>query len=380
MNYFFTETEQMIIDTCNQIGKKFILPTRAKYDKSGEFPVETVQAMRDAGLFGTFIPTEYGGLGTSQMLLLLAVETLSKYCAGQPLWLAATALAATPIILFGNEEQKRKYLTMTAQGSIGAFGLTEPDAGSDFMGMKTTARKTEQGYILNGGKHFITNGGSHCDYYVVFAKTSPDKGARGISAFIIDKDAPGFSVDGHEDKVGIRSSATASLSFNEVLVPFSNLLGQENHGMRIINDVFIESRPGIGAQACGCATGIYEEAIRYLKQRKQFGQPVTSFQLVQDKLVQCGIRIEAMRALMYSVARAYDKGDKVKKEAIYSKIFASQNCVEICRELVKLVGGIGVCEDSPFPKYLRDSLITEIYEGSNGILTLAAAAQLLKEY
>ena len=379
MNYFFTEEEQMIIDTCNEIGRKYILPKRDFYHKTKEVPRDIIEEFRKADLFKLFVPEKYNGMGTKHMHLLLAVETLSTYCGSIPLWLAATALATTPLVLFGNEEQKEKYLKKVAAGSIASFALTEPDAGSDFMAMKTVAKKEGNNYRISGTKHFITNAGE-AEFYIVFVKTRPDKGARGISAFIVDSNAPGFELVGLEDKVGIRSSNTGTIAFNEVLVPKEALLGEENKGMRIINDTFLQSRIGIGAQGIGIAQGIFNEALKYLTQRKQFGQPITSFQVPQDKLFRAATQIERSRALMYAIARSADAGNIPKKEAIMSKVEASEMSIEVCRDMVQIVGGIGLMNDAPFVKYLVDSLVTSQYEGHNGVLTLAGFQQILKEF
>lgn len=381
MNYFFTETEQMIIDTCNEIGKKYFIPTRAKADITKEYPQEVLRAMRDAGLFKVFIPEKYSGMGTNHMWLFLAVETLSKYCAGLVLPLAASALAATPIIIAGSEEQKQKYLTRIANGEIAAFALSEPDAGTDFMAMKTTAKKVLGGYLVSGGKHFITNGGN-ATIITLFAKTRPDKGARGISAFIIDlkENKEGFQVVGLEDKLGIRASDTATIAYDNYFVPNSQLLGKENHGMSIIDSTFAESRPGIAAQSLGLASGALEMALEYLSQRKQFGAPVTSFQLVQASLFRAAMKLEAARALAYSAARSADSGYNPKKEACYSKVFASEMCVEVCKDMLILVGGIGVCKEYLAEKLYRDAPITMIYEGSSAILQLVGFQQLMKDF
>ena len=388
MNYFLSEEEQMIVDTARQIAQEKMKPVREKYDEEGTFPWDIVKELADAGLCGCYIPEKYGGFGDGNIMnLVLATEELCKVDGGVALCLAATALGTLPILVGGNEEQKQKYLPKIASGTVAAFGLTEPSAGSDATGMKTVATKDANGdYILNGTKCFITNAGD-AEVYTVFAKTNPSRGARGISAFILEKGMEGFSFGKKENKMGIRASSTRELIFNNCKVPKENLLGKEGHGLMIAQATLDASRPGVAAQALGIAAGALEEAVAYSRTRVQFGQPISSFQGIQHMLADMATKVEAARALLYSVARMIDDNNKkdpkdrvrTSKESAMAKLFASETAMQVTTDAVQIFGGYGYCKEYPVEKMMRDAKITTLYEGTSQIQKNEIALNLIKE-
>jgi len=388
MNYFLSEEEQMIVDTARQIAQEKMKPVREKYDEEGTFPWDIVKELADAGLCGAYIPEQYGGFGNGNIMnLVLATEELCKVDGGVALCLAATALGTLPILIGGNEEQKQKYLPKIAAGTVAAFGLTEPSAGSDATGMKTVATKDANGdYILNGTKCFITNAGD-AEVYTVFAKTNPSRGARGISAFILEKGMEGFSFGKKENKMGIRASSTRELIFNNCKVPKENLLGKEGHGLMIAQATLDASRPGVAAQALGIAAGALEEAVAYSRTRVQFGQPISSFQAIQHMLAEMATKVEAARALLYSVARMIDDNNKkdpkdrvrTSKESAMAKLFASETAMQVTTDAVQIFGGYGYCKEYPVEKMMRDAKITTLYEGTSQIQKNEIALNLIKE-
>ncbi len=388
MNYFLSEEEQMIVDTARQIAQEKMKPVREKYDEEGTFPWDIVKELADAGLCGSYIPEKYGGFGDGNIMnLVLATEELCKVDGGVALCLAATALGTLPILIGGNEEQKQKYLPKIAAGTVAAFGLTEPSAGSDATGMKSVATKDANGdYILNGTKCFITNAGD-AEIYTVFAKTNPSRGARGISAFILEKGMEGFSFGKKENKMGIRASSTRELIFNNCKVPKENLLGKEGHGLMIAQATLDASRPGVAAQALGIAAGALEEAVAYSRTRVQFGQPISSFQAIQHMLAEMATKVEAARALLYSVARMIDDNNKkdpkdrvrTSKESAMAKLFASETAMQVTTDAVQIFGGYGYCKEYPVEKMMRDAKITTLYEGTSQIQKNEIALNLIKE-
>ena len=388
MNYFLSEEEQMIVDTARQIAQEKMKPVREKYDEEGTFPWDIVKELADAGLCGAYIPEKYGGFGDGNIMnLVLATEELCKVDGGVALCLAATALGTLPILIGGNEEQKQKYLPKIAAGTVAAFGLTEPSAGSDATGMKSVATKDANGdYILNGTKCFITNAGD-AEVYTVFAKTNPSRGARGISAFILEKGMEGFTFGKKENKMGIRASSTRELIFNNCKVPKENLLGKEGHGLMIAQATLDASRPGVAAQALGIAAGALEEAVAYSRTRVQFGQPISSFQAIQHMLAEMATKVEAARALLYSVARMIDDNNKkdpkdrirTSKESAMAKLFASETAMQVTTDAVQIFGGYGYCKEYPVEKMMRDAKITTLYEGTSQIQKNEIALNLIKE-
>jgi alkylation response protein AidB-like acyl-CoA dehydrogenase len=379
MNWFLTEEQQMIVETAREIAQKKILPVREKYDHEGTFPWDVVEAMAAADLCGLYIPEQYGGFGGGVFALCLAVEELSKVCGGISLAMAATALGTFPILLFGNEEQKQKYLPGIAAGkTIAAFGLTEANAGSDALGMKTTAVADGDYYVLNGTKQWITNG-ENATVYSVFAKTNPAKGARGLSAFILEKGTPGFSFGKHEDKMGIRASSTTELVFQDCRVHKSAMLGKEGLGSIVAINTLNNSRPGVGAQALGIAAGALEDAIIYSRQRVQFGVSISSFQAVQHMLADMATEVESARALLYATAKTIDAGEKrFAKESAMCKLKCSDVAMKVTVDALQVMGGYGYMREYPMEKRMRDAKITQIYEGTNQIQRNEIALQLIK--
>ncbi len=380
MNYFLTEEQQMIVETAKEIAHKKILPVREKYDHEGIFPWDIVEALSEADMCGLYIPEQYGGFGGGVFELCLAVEELSKIDGGISLAMAATALGTFPILLHGSEEQKQKYLPGIAAGTtIAAFGLTEANAGSDALGMKSTAVLDGDSYVINGTKQWITNG-ENAQVYVVFAKTNPAKGARGISAFIVEKDTPGFTFGKHEDKMGIRASSTTELIFQDCRIPKKNLLAREGMGSIVAINTLNYSRPGVGSQALGIAAGALDDAVKYSRERVQFGEAISAFQAVQHMLADMATEVEAARALLYATARTIDAGEKkFAKESAMSKLFCSDVSMKVTVEALQVMGGYGYMREYPMEKRMRDAKITQIYEGTNQIQRNEIALQLIKE-
>ena len=379
MDYFLTEQQKMLKQLTRRLAEERILPVRAELDEKEEYPRAIIKDIADADLFRVFIPEKYDGLGGGTLELCLVVEELSRICGSVAVSYAVTALGAYALLLYGNEEQKQKYLPLIASGKkLCAFGLTESAAGSDAGNIKTTAEKTTDGYLINGTKQFITNGGE-ADIYTIIALTDKTKGARGASAFIMEKDTPGFTFGKKEKKMGIRSSTTRELVFRNCLIPTENLIGKEGMGFIITLKVLDHSRPGIGAQAMGIAQGAMEAAIDYTQQRIQFGHPLISLAVVQHILANMAIKIEASRALIYSVGRYIDSGAKsFTEEAATAKVFASDTAMEVTTNAVQVCGGAGYMRDYPLEKMMRDAKITQIYEGSNEVLRNAIAVALRK--
>lgn len=380
MNYFLTEEQEMIRELAQRIAEEKFKPIRSEMDEKGKFPEEMVRVLRESDMFGIYLPEEYGGLGGGVMELCLAVEELSRVCGGMSLSLAATALATFPILLFGTEEQKKKYLPRLATGeNLAAFALTEAEAGSDAGATKTTARKEGDHYILNGTKCFITNG-SVADLATVIAMTDRSKGSRGASAFIVEKGMEGFSVGKEEDKMGIRASSTSELVFEDCRVPAENLISREGMGFIVAMKTLDQSRPGVAAQALGIAQGALDAALEYARQRKQFDRPIISFQGLQWMLADMATRVEAARALVYAVARAIDSGEKrMAKESAICKLFASDTAMSVTTDAVQILGGYGYMKDYPVEKMMRDAKITQIYEGTNQIQRDVIGTQLIRE-
>jgi alkylation response protein AidB-like acyl-CoA dehydrogenase len=379
MNWFLTDEQRMIVETAREIARKKILPVREHYDREGIFPWDIVRACAEADLCGLYIPEEYGGFGGGVMELCLAVEEMSKVDGGISLAIAATALGTFPILLFGSDEQKRKYLPDIASGKkLAAFGLTEANAGSDALGMKTTAALSGDHYVLNGTKQWITNG-ENAEVYSIMAKTNPAKGARGISAFIVEKGTPGFSFGKHEDKMGIRASSTTELVFQDCKIPKENLLSREGMGAIVTINTLNYSRPGVGSQALGIAAGALEDAIKYSRERIQFGQPISAFQAVQHMLADMATQVEAARALLYATARTIDAGEKkFSKESAMTKLFCSDVAMKVTVDALQVMGGYGYMREYPMEKRMRDAKITQIYEGTNQIQRNEIALALIK--
>ncbi|MFQ3675233.1 MAG: acyl-CoA dehydrogenase family protein [Endomicrobiia bacterium] len=381
MEYFLTEEQKMIVELARKIAVEKIKPVREHYDETEEFPWPIVEELGKSDLSGVYIPAEYGGTGGGILDLVLVVEELSKIDGGIALCLAATALGTLPILLFGNENQKQKFLPDIASGKkLAAFGLTEPEAGSDAGSIKTTAKLDGNHYILNGTKCFITNGGD-AEIYSVIAMTDKTKGSRGASAFIVEKGTPGFTFGKKEKKMGIRASSTRELIFDNCRVPKENLLGKEGQGFIIAMKTFDMSRPGVAAQALGIAAGALEDAIEYSRQRKQFGQPISSFQAVQHMLADMATEVEAARCLVYQVAKNIDANPKERhtKISAMAKLYASDVAMRVTIDALQIYGGYGYTREYPMEKRVRDAKITQIYEGTNQIQRNEIALSLIKE-
>ncbi len=380
MNYFLTEEQEMLRDLCAQIAKEKILPLRAELDESGEFPWEVVKVLAASDVYGVYIPEEYGGFGGGVMEMCVAAEEFSKVCGGIALAFAASALGAYPILLFGSDEQKQKYLPPIAAGTrLAAFALTEANAGSDAGALETRATLEGNEYVLSGTKQWITGGGE-AEIYTVIARTSKGTGIRGISAFIVEKGTTGFTFGKKEEKMGIRASATRELVFQDCRIPKENLIGREGMGFIVAMRTFDNSRPGVAAQAVGIAQGAFEEAVKYARHREQFGQPVASFQGIQFMLADMATQIEAARALVYQAARVVDAGEKnLAKISAMAKLFASDVAMKVTIDAVQILGGYGYMKEYPVEKMMRDAKITQIYEGTNQIQRAVIASSIIKE-
>jgi len=379
MEYFLNEQQQMIRDLARRIAEERILPVRAELDEKEEFPADIMKELAAADMFRVFIPEEYDGLGGGCLDLCLAVEELSRACGGVAICYAADALGTIPLLNYGSDEQKRKYLPDIASGDrLTAFALTESAAGSDAAGITTSAIQEEGHYVLNGTKQFITNGGE-ADLYTVIVMTDKERGSRGASAILVEKDTPGFSFGKKEHKMGIRASVTSELVFHNCRVPQENLLGREGMGFLISMRTVDFSRPGVGAQAVGIAQGALEAAVDYARQRVQFGQPVSSFQAVQHMLADMAMQLEAARALVYATAKTIDSGARnFTEESAMAKVFAADMAMKVTTDAVQILGGVGYTQDYPVEKMMRDAKITQIYEGTNQVLRNAIALGLLK--
>mgnify|MGYP001609477654 CR=1 FL=1 len=380
MDYLLTEEQIMIRDLAKKIAEDKIRPVASHYDEAEEFPWDIMKLLSQADLFGVYIDEEYGGIGGGVMELVLVTEELSRACGGIAICYAASALGTYPILLYGNEEQKKKFLPDLAAGrKLAAFGLTEPDAGSDASGIQTTAARNGDHYILNGTKQWITNGGE-ADIYVIIAMTDKSKGARGASAFIVEKGMKGFTFGKKEKKMGIRASATRELVFTDCPVPKENILGKEGFGFIVAMKTFDKSRPGVAAQALGIAQGALDLALKYARDRIQFGKPIISFQGVKFMLADMATEVEASRALVYAAARMIDNGHKdISKESAMTKLYASDVAMKVTTDAVQIFGGYGYMRDYPIEKYMRDAKITQIYEGTNQIQRDIIATELIKE-
>ncbi len=379
MEFKLNEDQELMRAMFQEFAEGAIKPLAAELDEQERFPEELIPQMGEIGLFGIPIPEDYGGVGAGNFEYVLAVEEISKCCASTGVTVSAhTSLCCWPILAFGTEEQKEKYLPPLATGEkLGAFGLTEPSAGTDAAGQRTIAEDKGDYWLLNGSKIFITNG-EVADTYVVFAMTDRSKGNRGISAFIVEKGWDGFSFGSHEKKMGIRGSSTCELVFTDVKVPKENLLGELNKGFKIAMATLDGGRIGIAAQALGIAEGALEAATEYVKGREQFGKPLSAFQNTQFKLAEMKTRVEAARYLVYAAACAKDAGEPYSDKAAMAKLFASEAARDVTCQAVQLYGGYGFTRDYPVERMMRDAKITEIYEGTSEVQKMVISAALLK--
>ncbi|WP_028400628.1 acyl-CoA dehydrogenase [Ectobacillus panaciterrae] len=379
MQFKLSEEHEMIRKMVRDFAKNEVAPTAAERDEEERFDRELFDKMAELGLTGIPWPEEYGGIGSDYLAYVIAVEELSRVCASTGVTLSAhTSLAGWPIYKFGSEEQKQKYLRPMAEGKkIGAYGLTEPGSGSDAGGMRTTAKRDGDHYILNGSKIFITNGGV-ADIYVVFALTDLESKQRGTTAFIVESDTPGFSVGKKESKLGIRSSPTTEIMFEDCRVPVENRLGEEGQGFKIAMQTLDGGRNGIAAQAVGIAQGALDAAVGYAKERQQFGKPISEQQGIGFKLADMATSVEAARLLTYQAAWLESEGLPYGKESAMSKLFAGDAAMKVTTEAVQVFGGYGYTKDYPVERYMRDAKITQIYEGTQEIQRLVISRMIAK--
>jgi len=379
MDLRFTAEHEMMRKMVRDFAEKDVAPLAAELDEKGVVPFENIKTMGRLGLLGLTAPEEYGGCGADTISYVIAIEELAKACASTAIVMAVqNSLVNYGLVKFGTEGQKQKYLTRLVTGEwIGAFALTEPGAGSDAAAQRTTAVRDGDFYVLNGSKHFITNGGI-ADVVIVFAMTDKSKGTRGISAFIVEKTFPGFSVGKEEHKMGIRGTNTCELVFEDCRVPVENLLGEEGQGFKIAMIVLDAGRIGVGAQAVGIAQAAFEAAVEYAKTREQFGAPIASLQAIQWMIADMATRIEAARLLVYNAALKKDSGERFTKEASMAKLFASETADFVVDCALQIHGGYGYMKEYPVERYYRDARITRLYEGTSEIQRLVIANQVLR--
>ncbi|WP_079477922.1 acyl-CoA dehydrogenase [Halobacillus salinus] len=380
MNFTLTEEQEMLRKMVRDFAKNEVEPTAAERDEEERFDREIFDKMAELGLTGIPWPEDYSGIGSDFVSYVIAVEELSRVCASTGVTLSAhISLASWPIYKFGNEEQKKKYLSQLASGEkLGAYALSEPGAGSDVSSMRTVAQLEGDHYVLNGNKVWITNGGVG-DLYVVFAKTDQEAGNRGISAFIVEKGTPGFSFGKKEKKLGIRSSPTTELIFEDCKIPKENLLGEEGEGFKIAMMTLDGGRNGIAAQAVGIAQGALDESVSYAKEREQFGKPIAKLQGISFKLADMATEVEAARLLTYQAAYLESEGLPYSKASAMAKLFAGDAAMRITTEAVQVHGGYGYTKDYPVERYMRDAKITQIYEGTQEIQRLVIGRMVTKD-
>ena len=381
MEFNVPKTHELFRQMIREFVEKEVKPIAAEVDENERFPMETVEKMAKIGIMGIPIPKQYGGAGGDNLMYAMAVEELSKACGTTGVIVSAhTSLGTWPILKFGNEKQKQKYLPKMASGEwIGAFGLTEPNAGTDAAGQQTMAvQDPETGeWILNGAKIFITNAG-YAHVYVVFAMTDKSKGLKGISAFIVEANTPGFSIGKKEMKLGIRGSATCELIFENCRIPKENLLGDKGKGFKIAMMTLDGGRIGIASQALGIAAGALDEAIDYAKERKQFGRSLAQFQNTQFQIANLDVKVEAARLLVYKAAWRESNNLPYSLDAARAKLFAAETAMEVTTKAVQIFGGYGYTREYPVERMMRDAKITEIYEGTSEVQRMVIAANIIK--
>lgn len=379
MDFNLTKKQALFQQMIREFAEKEVKPLAAEIDEQERYPIETVEKMGKIGLMGIPVPTQYGGAGGDHIMYTIAVEELSRCCATTGVALSAhTSLCMAPIMEHGTEEQKQKYLPKLASGEwIGAFGLTEPNAGTDAAMQQTMAVLEGDHYVLNGTKIFITNAG-YAHVYVIFAMTDKSKGNKGISAFIVEKGTPGFSFGKKELKLGIRGSATSELIFENCVIPKENLLGAEGKGFIIAMKTLDGGRIGIASQALGIAQGAMDETVKYTKERKQFGKSIAQFQNTQFQLADLETRIQASRLLVRSAAFKKDQGMPYSADAAMCKLFAAETAMTMTTKAVQFHGGYGYTREYPVERMMRDAKITEIYEGTSEVQRMVIASKLLK--
>ncbi len=377
-----SDEQREIRDLIRELARERIAPRAAEIDKSAEFPWDVVELFREHEIFGILYDEEYGGLGASALLALVAIEEVSKVCATSGLIIAVQELGSLGLKLAGSEEQKQRFLPKLASGEwLGAYALTEPGSGSDSAAMRTTATLDGDEYVLNGGKRFITNAGV-AHLYTVFAKTDPTAGHAGISAFVVEADASGFEVGRIEPKMGIKGSTTGEVFLNDCRVPAANLLGEEGEGFKIAMRILDRSRPGIGAQGLGLAQGATDYALEYAKSRETMGKPIAQHQLIAATLADMETKCEAARGLLYKCGQLIDggaEGTELTKISAVAKLYCTDVAMEVTTDAVQILGGYGYISEYPVERMMRDAKITQIYEGTNQIQRLVIAREMLKE-
>jgi alkylation response protein AidB-like acyl-CoA dehydrogenase len=375
-----TAEQREIRDLVRTLARERIAPRAAEIDESAEFPWDMVELMREHELFGLAFDEEHGGSGAGSLMLLVAVEEVSRACATTGLVLAVQELSSLALRLAGTVEQKSRYLPRIASGEwIAAYALTEAGSGSDSAAMRTQAKRDGEEYVLNGSKRFITNAGV-AGLYTVFAKTDPDGGHAGISCFVVEADAPGFEVGRFEPKMGIKGSTTGELFFNDCRVPAGNLVGEEGEGFKIAMRILDRSRPGIAAQALGIAQGATDYALEYAKSRETMGEPIAEHQLVAGKLADMETRCEAARGLLYKAGLMMDEdAPGLTKVSAMAKLFCSDTAMDVTTDAVQILGGYGYIKEYPVERMMRDAKITQIYEGTNEIQRLVIAREMVRE-
>ena len=373
-----SQDELDILQYVKEFAMKEVKPLAKEIDRNKEVPEKLIQRMRDLGLFQSYIPKEYGGAGLSFSFLVRVIEELSKACPSTALVLdGALTLFADPLIMFGSEDLKKRYLKRIAEGEIGGLAITETSAGSDAASIKTRAEKKGDHYVLNGSKIFISNG-RISKFFVVSAVTDPSKAHRGISTFVVDSDMPGFRISRDIEKLGIRGSSTVELEFNDVEVPLKNIIGEENSGFKVVMETLDSGRIAIAAQALGIAEGALEEAVDYVKQRKQFGTSISSFQGIQFMLADMATQVDAAKLMTYRAAEAWDKHENAIKISSEAKLYASDVAMKITTDCLQLFGGYGYTTEFDAERHMRDAKITQIYEGTNQIQRIIIARELLR--
>jgi butyryl-CoA dehydrogenase len=377
----FTEEQLMLRDMVREFAKNEIEPLAAEIDETGEFPMANIKAMAELGILGIPFPEEYGGAGLDTISMSLAIEEIASACGATCLTVAAhISLCSTPIFMFGSKEQKERYLVPLAKGEhIGSFCLTEPGSGSDAGAAQTTARLEGDYYLLNGNKAYVTNGGV-ANTYVVLAKTAPEQGTSGISAFIVEKGFDGMTIGKKEEKLGLYASDTREISFDNCRVPKENLLGEENKGFKIALKTLDGGRIGIGAMSIGLARAAMERAAAYSKEREAFGNTVSEFQAIRWMLADMATEIHGSRLMVHHAARLRDQGKPYTTEASMAKLFASEMAMRATKNAIQIFGGYGFCKDYPVERYWRDAKLTVIGEGTSEIQRLVISRELLKEY
>ncbi|KGN86702.1 MULTISPECIES: acyl-CoA dehydrogenase [unclassified Porphyromonas] len=379
MDFSKTKQEELFLQMIRAFAEKEVKPLAAEIDAEERFPIETVRKMASLGMMGIPFPTKYGGAGANNQIYSMAIEELARVCATTGVVLSAhTSLCCAPIYQFGTEEQKMKYLPKLCSGEwIGAFGLTEPNAGTDAAAQQTTAVPDGDNYILNGNKIFITNA-EYAHVYIIFAMTDKSRGTKGITAFIVEKDMPGFTVGKKELKMGIRGSATCELIMEDCIVPKENMLGLEGGGFKVAMQTLDGGRIGIAAQALGIAQGALDETVKYTKERKQFGKSIAQFQNTQFHLADLKTEIEAARLLVRSAAWKKDNGVPYSMDSAMAKLYAADVAVKMTNKAVQFHGGYGYTREYPIERMMRDAKITEIYEGTSEVQRIVIASHLLK--